>query len=1061
MSTNTYLVECSHNNAIVTSSDSNSLYTNRVADGIQLNVGDQVSVHSAYVHEIGSGSETIEFDGKAAGTHQVLETQTAATTIPATQQVVVGADASASDTTIFVTIPAGSPLIYYGSQVYTTTNGSLPQADNVRVSTTATDGNETTFVVLLTLDKALLDDLPTGTVITVVNSWLNTYPAYYTRELAQQHSYTMADNTANISYGYFKAGDGQNCMMLPRRMFASSTVHFPLDDFNRYDVGGNATDDGLPANFLIPSTTPPDSTTYFPQYRREHDGSRYKIFRMVDTVPPVSNKHSPVGNHMSLLQIDQLDVGRDIALRDFQEYRDRLELTVPTGYNTPANIAQDLTAQMQKCPALVSKTATVPNRALTMSKTMQLSVVAPSPTFKQFSCACVKNYNQTNYDTTINAEANSDLNFAKIRDYLLAHQHIGVYDPELFTAGRALPREGCIIRKNIGHLDRTTAEIVINMEYTEPNLLLWKAVFDAQAKRSDLIFGTGISTSNCRFIHMNTRNFIQVGANKTNFLYSRLGDDGMLDSPFAPQTGQSARQFVNYGDSDLAYGFAKSTAVQEYDYYDTGTASTITKTVNYITFKTNNVGGIQDQIQLPIVKRLLPPTTGGSDGSTYAGNLNNFSTHVNNVVSVYTGSIRFAGWDWHFSAYGNDAVVLWSGYVADGPVREFTPVSHGTNNYADYRNIVTDSFGVNETIANPLADTNIYPTYAYVDWITLGADNPLINFSSTGSRFTLSKLHTSPRQGNLPLAGRDSIITPQQTFPDDPDSKNPVYRINPILNRGNTGAGSFNYNPEVRQLPTFSNAGVNQARRSYDTILKRWTVFDSMTGIMIEDFGCDEASWSESLWFKLGFDYNQLNATSRDYQARATNANQQLVPVTTNADVNATQMLALMINIYGGAQYTLQSPIAGLSINEITTTGTTYLQEIIPEITEVQTSTVLTAARKPEKQVFGYYTIRSSLIDSSQYFSEDVMLPVISVLSKNYTGTDFVFGDDASDAFTVTKPTTVTAITTGIYMPDGKLARTDPRSCVIYKIKKAFNYNPNIVQELLAQQKAPRPTRPS
>ena len=81
------------------------------------------------------------------------------------------------------------------------------------------------------------------------------------------------------------------------------------------------------------------------------------------------------------------------------------------------------------------------------------------------------------------------------------------------------------------------------------------------------------------------------------------------------------------------------------------------------------------------------------------------------------------------------------------------------------------------------------------------------------------------------------------------------------------------------------------------------------------------------------------------------------------------------------------------------------------------------------------------------------MLPVISVLSKNYTGTDFIFSEDDGEVFTVTKPTTITNITTGIYMPNGKLARADPRSAVIYKIQKAFNYNPNIAEALLASGK--------
>ena len=155
------------------------------------------------------------------------------------------------------------------------------------------------------------------------------------------------------------------------------------------------------------------------------------------------------------------------------------------------------------------------------------------------------------------------------------------------------------------------------------------------------------------------------------------------------------------------------------------------------------------------------------------------------------------------------------------------------------------------------------------------------------------------------------------------------------------------------------------------------------------------------------------------------------------------------------SQYTLQSPISGISISDyihLYADGGTQvinLKHVLnPVMTEKQFSTGLTASRKPEKQIYGYYTIRSSLIGNSQYYSENVMLPVICVISKNYTGADFIFSEDNNDEFTVTKPTTITDITTSINMPNGKLARADKRSAVIYKVTKAFNYDTNIAAML-------------
>lgn len=42
----------------------NALFTNKVSNGIRLNTGDQVSVHSAYISELGAEGSEIEIKGK-------------------------------------------------------------------------------------------------------------------------------------------------------------------------------------------------------------------------------------------------------------------------------------------------------------------------------------------------------------------------------------------------------------------------------------------------------------------------------------------------------------------------------------------------------------------------------------------------------------------------------------------------------------------------------------------------------------------------------------------------------------------------------------------------------------------------------------------------------------------------------------------------------------------------------------------------------------------------------------------------------------------------------------
>ena len=57
------LIECSRLSSIEHQSKNdtnNALFTNKIGSGIQLNVGDTISLHGAMISEVGAGSETIE-----------------------------------------------------------------------------------------------------------------------------------------------------------------------------------------------------------------------------------------------------------------------------------------------------------------------------------------------------------------------------------------------------------------------------------------------------------------------------------------------------------------------------------------------------------------------------------------------------------------------------------------------------------------------------------------------------------------------------------------------------------------------------------------------------------------------------------------------------------------------------------------------------------------------------------------------------------------------------------------------------------------------------------------
>jgi hypothetical protein len=340
------------------------------------------------------------------------------------------------------------------------------------------------------------------------------------------------------------------------------------------------------------------------------------------------------------------------------------------------------------------------------------------------------------------------------------------------------------------------------------------------------------------------------------------------------------------------------------------------------------------------------------------------------------------------------------------------------------------------------SDNSVYHTQTtqldgLVERVYLGAVNPLISFDTSQSRFFLSGLHTPRKIRNDPQAGSHS------TNPLNPDAGNDIYQVNPTYFKD---TASFSYNPEQRNLAanTVTADGAADTDIMKINLLEYFTVFDASSGICVEDWGVPAEHWDEGLWAKLGFTYDQLH-TSGSRQARATNASVNMSPVSTNADVNSTQTMGWSVNIWGAPQQLSQLPLMGTEHWKETISykdaKPPYVQNRyvfkLGTITQPATSTRIIALNLPVKQTSSYWTIRSSLIDNSLYFNSQGMMPVIAVVDKSYSGSDFYFMNDSKTRFTITKPKVLTAITSSVHLPDGRLARTDGNSCVIYEITKA------------------------
>ena len=331
----------------------------------------------------------------------------------------------------------------------------------------------------------------------------------------------------------------------------------------------------------------------------------------------------------------------------------------------------------------------------------------------------------------------------------------------------------------------------------------------------------------------------------------------------------------------------------------------------------------------------------------------------------------------------------------------------------------------------------------------VGANQPLLNFDTNGERFNFQQLHTPLYIGNEANAG-DGLTSVAL------EEGKQVLEINRRL-MGN------DFTPEMMPYKTPIGRTANPAAADAPPIqpmnsnLIPWQVYDSDGGIFLENFGLTEQQWKLSLWGVLGFTYGQFHPTGSagNRQSRINNiieTTNLLVP-TTNANLEASDVVKFRGNRYGSSLYTFQPPIASC----LGPVGVAQQQKEVdyPVIVIDQTSAQINAEQLPRKMLKPFFLIKSNIIgDMSYYGGSDSgqNLPVVCVVNKENGFGDFYFQRGFDMEFTATIPRMITSITTSIHDPDMELANCGPDSSIIFKITKQNHANLDVVQDVLQQQ---------
>ena len=447
---------------------------------------------------------------------------------------------------------------------------------------------------------------------------------------------------------------------------------------------------------------------------------------------------------------------------------------------------------------------------------------------------------------------------------------------------------------------------------------------------------------------------------------------------------------------------------------------------------------------------------------------------------------RCIGFDKHFNAYGTCAILLTNGYASLWG----SPYSASG---IDYNN-ATNSWG-NPATQMPNASSKPYPDLPQIykvvtnqptwdGWfkhdtatdpprygpnadapsnarlfneIYCGANQPSLSFSGDSSRFAFQNLHTAELKGT----NAEEIASAT----DVGGANTPSYKLNKRLSRLNYSPNFIPYN-NVFKIYTASNYSASTTTAEKDNNITPYAIMDAQSGIFIEDYGCDEANWSQSLWELLGFTYSQFHNRGSRLQ-RFNNTGLNTSTPTTNALIKTEDLQTFVkagnsgLSVFNTLEVNYPSwrydTEGGKNAPNYNVHTSLFYEafpgyQTYPAVTEVgAVSTSIIADNLPRKMLSPVYLIKSDLLNPQYIGGREgtSSLPVIAVVDKSSGYGDFYTGAKDSTIFTNTIPRTIQNIKTSIVDADGSESRVDDSCCVIYKVTKQIRNNSVVLTNIL------------
>ncbi len=777
-----------------------------------------------------------------------------------------------------------------------------------------------------------------------------------------------------------------------------------------------------------------------------------------------SDRYLPPTTANSLFGTVQCEGFRDPALwGDYIQVKNLISVKANPGYNSPIDLADQLTQEINQRSTFERMEYDTSSTANDFTRREAFTLKSESQANKVYNCATATNFSKTDQAEWFKTDGSWNVDHAY--HYLSSYQNIGMKRPEIYTAGLALNGSNSDWMSNGGEGGRNgystgnytpmakgEAVFVTDVDWTEEYLLRFKDFFDTQQTYPELFDyeqnGIACDINETRFLHLNlfdgfnsnnvvipgigTRSWWfgsnirdsrtpQLGYDLYNSAISASQTSFPLFIDYNPNTADFTGTDVGYADrglsyfnstlepdfNDLAYGFARKIKI------DTA-ASEVKYKIGFQFTRTGNK--IPDHF---------------------------FHTNASNASGEPTETLgqgfRNFGFDYHFTAYGTAAIILYNG---------------NSNTYGSSFQTTTYTNAIYQKIYRfgQATGDKIYNLDPYQFGMYLGADSPVINYSEDQQRFQLQSLHTSEVIGNIEDAG---YVRPTGGATANPNAGDPCAKINKRLLR-------YNYTPDIApytdNFTASFSGGSDNSYIAHNVGIEPYTIMDAQSGLFIEDWIVPENLWDNSLVGIMGFRYEQFHnpntTSSRQVRLKLVGANSDLDNVniiTTNSTITSADLIEFQQNTTGIDMYSPVLPVAMEASGSGFTVPGRYITPAIT-ISPVQ-SVNITAKRLPTKTLRPYYTIRSDIISEPNRVlgghTSGITMPIVAITNKANPYGDFLNGFQGEMTFTNTIDRVITRVRCSIHEPDGSAARCDLNSALIFRIDQQVDANLDLVSSLL------------